>query len=600
MGTFLFSQLSNLSNARHDRDTTSMLRLDIVYGTTLLLMGGFALIHFTHKLITHNIRTNGNNKTPTIQIVPYANVGFIETIVSLGSRDAPNFLLKHLRHIQHIYHGLSCYRFFLPFVSGFCFYVVGDITTQRQILLDPYSDKDPAVYDSINQIVGVKESIFTSPNNFHWKLIRKRTSSSFSKQAINRMKQITLKHTKQWMEHIKQSRMQWNADRQTFECTIEPSIEMVALTFQIICDAAFECTDITLNDYLTFAKNLETALVEYDTKQVVNPFRPYFKWFLPEVQAAENASKELQAFAYQLLYAYRTNPNKCHEYDTLIHLIDSIDTISDQQKIAEILVFLVAGHDTTGYSIANTLTLLGQHPNVFDQLKEQTQHLLPEQWSTSCMYFTSIMKESFRYAPVAAFGAVRRTHRDFFVTTTKSHANQDNGIIIYKIPTNSTIFLPQVLSHRNYHTFGVSCDTFDPDRWMTLHNNNDDATTTTATIDATNVKKSVTYDNETIMTTTTTTVQHTDHANTQQKTSMLSSSSMNNNSNNIIPFAIGKRNCIGQAFAMTELETILPYILSQIDHMKLIKHGKLDFFLTWKYIDTQICISMKQIQISKE
>lgn len=573
----------------------------IMFGS--LLIGGLAVVCFTKSARNSNQNTK-ENKKETIEIVPYAKVGIIETILELGNRDAPLFLLKHLRFIQRTYNGLSSYRFFIPLVPGFCLYVVGDIQTQRQILLDPTTDKDPSVYGPINTIVGVNESIFTSTSNAHWKLVRKVTASAFANKHIDRMKHITIHHTERWLDNIKQHKMKLNNDKQKLECIIDPSIEMVSLTFQIICEAAFEYTDVTINDYYKFAKNLEIALIEYDMKQVVNPLRPYFKWFIPEVQAAENASIELQQFGYQMLYSYRNNHNKCQDNITLIKLIDSIDTISDSQKVAEILVFLVAGHDTTGYSIASTLLLLAKHPTVFYKLKDDTQDLLPEQWSKSCMYFTSIIKETFRYAPVAAFGAVRYLHKDFYVTTTTPPTNitdttQPHDVKTYKIPKYSTVFLPQILSHRDSNVFGTSCDTFDPDRWIIT--TNDNTTTDTTNISATNTiaSENITKSEATTIDDTHTTNTITNdgssnssiHSLSKTTTTLLSSSTTNNN-NSIMPFAMGLRNCAGKSFAMTELETILPLILSQIDDIQMIQEGKLNFFLTWKYINSLICISI--------
>lgn len=525
-----------------------------------LLIGGLAVtVCFqTSRAKQSNEEENSNGK---IRCVPYAQAGILEAIISIGSLDAPLFLLKHLREIQQKYNGLSCYRFFIPFMPGFCLYVVGDIQTQREILMDQTTDKEPSAYAPVNQIAGVKESIFTSCNNSHWKLVRKTTAAAFSNKEIDRMKSIVKQHTERWFNDMKQNKMQWNPSTKMFEYIMDPGIEMCTLTFQIICESAFEYKNVTLHDYSEFAENLELALVEYHMKQFVNPLRRYFKFVLPEVQAAAIASKCVLDFGYKILHSYRSNPNKS-QANTLIKLIDSIDDISDRQKAAEIIVFLVAGHDTTGYTIASTLTLLAKHSTVFQKLKDDTRNLVPEQWPKSSNYFTSTLKETFRYVPVAALSAVRRTHKDFYVSTSRDH-----DTTTYKIPKFSTVVLPQCLSHRNVNMFGTSGDTYDPDRWLNINNitNNDSNTTAKASSMAS-----------------TTSVHE------SSPTSSLS----------IIPFAMGLRNCAGKSFAMTELESTLPYILSYLDDMKIVKEGKLEFFLTWKYVDTQICIAMKEENIS--
>jgi cytochrome P450 len=68
-----------------------------------------------------------------------------------------------------------------------------------------------------------------------------------------------------------------------------------------------------------------------------------------------------------MLLAYHQNSNKSTQ-NTLIKLIESID-ISDEQKVAEIVIYIIGGHDTTGYTLAMTLVLLRKHSD-----KEQTLH----------------------------------------------------------------------------------------------------------------------------------------------------------------------------------------------------------------------------------
>ena len=56
--------------------------------------------------------------------------------------------------------------------------------------------------------------------------------------------------------------------------------------------------------------------------------------------------REVQRFAGRLLDAYRKNPNKSPN-NTLIKLIAENDSFdSDAQRIAEIVVYLLAGHET--------------------------------------------------------------------------------------------------------------------------------------------------------------------------------------------------------------------------------------------------------------
>lgn len=54
-----------------------------------------------------------------------------------------------------------------------------------------------------------------------------------------------------------------------------------------------------------------------------------------------------------------------------------------------------------------------------------------------------------------------------------------------------------------------------------------------------------------------------------------------------MPFALGKRNCVGQSLAVSELETVLPKLLAKYS-FEIDTEGEIDFFLTLKYAGTRL------------
>ena len=97
------------------------------------------------------------------------------------------------------------------------------------------------------------------------------------------------------------------------------------------------------------------------------------------------------------------------------------------------------------------------------------------------------------------------------------------------IPKGAWIFMPQISSNRNEDVF-EDPETFNPDRWY----------------DATPEMK-----------------------------------------NSILTFALEVRNCVGQALATAELDSILPRIMSQYD-FEIEEEGSLEFFLTLKHVGTKL------------
>jgi cytochrome P450 len=101
-----------------------------------------------------------------------------------------------------------------------------------------------------------------------------------------------------------------------------------------------------------------------------------------------------------------------------------------------------------------------------------------------------------------------------------------NGEII---PKGANVFMPQIASNRNEDVFDDP-ETFNPDRWY--------------------------------------------NATTEMK-------------NTVMTFSMGVRNCVGQALATAELDSILPRIVSQYD-FEIEDEGSLKFFLLLRHVGTKL------------
>ena len=166
-------------------------------------------------------------------------------------------------------------------------------------------------------------------------------------------------------------------------------------------------------------------------------------------------AKKVQAFTQRVLEHYRANPNKSSLNNTLIRLIaDNPDFPSDRHRIGEMVTFLIAGHDTTGFTISNTLILLAQHPQITQKLRSELNQVQdPNEWS-KVEYYQHVMKESTRCLPVAATGSIRITGREF--------EHQEGRMII---PKGANVFMPQYVPYHDDTVF-PDPERFHPDRWI--------------------------------------------------------------------------------------------------------------------------------------
>ncbi len=139
---------------------------------------------------------------------------------------------------------------------------------------------------------------------------------------------------------------------------------------------------------------------------------------------------------------------------------DSGQRMNDEQLKDEALTILTAGHETTGAALAWTWYLLGEHPEVQQQLHDEVAGHLQGRLPTiedlaSMPLVTAVFEETMRLYP-PAWGMPRETI-------------EPDTICGYPIPAKSTIVLSQMLAHR-HPDFWRQPDAFDPARFLPPNN----------------------------------------------------------------------------------------------------------------------------------
>jgi len=100
-----------------------------------------------------------------------------------------------------------------------------------------------------------------------------------------------------------------------------------------------------------FMTDLDATLREFGLKQSSNPFRRVFGWWIQEVREAWEHCRNIQDLGARILQAYRTKPKKSQNKTLIRLLVENPHFPGDRERIAEILTFLVAGIETTGYTL---------------------------------------------------------------------------------------------------------------------------------------------------------------------------------------------------------------------------------------------------------
>jgi cytochrome P450 len=194
-------------------------------------------------------------------------------------------------------------------------------------------------------------------------------------------------------------------------------------------------------------------------RRVVSPVRWPPGWPAPANRRAARARADLDALVDQIID--RRRAGGAPEADDLVARLlaardpDGGDPLDDREVREQILLFLLAGHETTATALTFTLHLLGRHPEVQRRVREEARTVLGDRAPTaadaaSLAYTTAVVKEAMRlYPPV--YGIGRRTGAPGVV----------GG---YLLPAGSALLISPWVTHRHPRHWERP-DRFDPDRF---------------------------------------------------------------------------------------------------------------------------------------
>ncbi|CAB9506670.1 methylcoclaurine 3'-hydroxylase isozyme 1 [Seminavis robusta] len=380
------------------------------------------------------MRANGKDDKKK-KWVPMAPVGILECISEIGGEDAPTWLHRIAKKM-----GRNTFRLPLPMSlkGGF---VVGNGKLASEIHRDPASDKPTWLYKPFTVLC--HRPFFGIRSSFHsyTRLMRKNLATAYSKAEVERMGAVTDRLAEEWMT----GRLARLAEQDE---AFDPGQEFNRIAFFSICESGFQYTP-TEEEYLQYNEYLSIALKEFFQRQMVSPWRGLLGKLLPEVRKAHESIPFIHEFAAKLLENYRQNPNnKATGCKTLIQVIDEVTPDDDDDlKVAEIIGQLIAGHETTGYSISNMSILLTKNPSVQEKLRKEMQQ------SDANPYYQHVIKETMRMVPVAAITSTRLTGREFVCP--------DDGTVI---PKGAVCFLNQYEAGRDPVVY-PNPEEFSPERW---------------------------------------------------------------------------------------------------------------------------------------
>jgi cytochrome P450 len=204
------------------------------------------------------------------------------------------------------------------------------------------------------------------------------------------------------------------------------------------------------------AQSLQIALC-YVADRAMSPLHAPSWLPTPARRRARNASKTLHQLAHDILLGCRRDPDR--DAPLVRALMNAVDpetgrSLSDAEICDELIVFVLAGHDTTATTLTYALWQLGRHRHLQDRVRAEV-HALGQAGPTPddmprLTYTTQVLREALRLCPPGA-AVSRAAVRDIEVDGYRVEAGSILGYGIWAVQRDPALW-PDPL-------------TFDPERF---------------------------------------------------------------------------------------------------------------------------------------
>jgi cytochrome P450 len=198
------------------------------------------------------------------------------------------------------------------------------------------------------------------------------------------------------------------------------------------------------------------VLGEYGRARAFAPVRIPHGGPTPRNRRALRAQRAVYGVCDELIEQRRAAPTEGADLlSLLVEARDDGEQLDDAEIRDQVLIFLLAGHDTTAIALTFALHLLGRHPAAARWLREEVDDVLGGRTPTAedydaLAYTTMVLKETMRLYP-PAWGLGRRTIA----------GDQIDG---RDIPPGSDVAVSAWVTHR-HPEFWAHPHRFDPERF---------------------------------------------------------------------------------------------------------------------------------------
>lgn len=336
--------------------------------------------------------------------------------------------------------------------------VVADSTAVSTILRDrPDGFRRPAVAARVSEEMGGLPGLVVAEGT-EWRNQRRLVMAAFAPQ-----------NTKSYFPSLVKValRLQRRWEKAASEGAPVPLLpDLMRYTVDVIAGLAFGTDVNTLESGEdVIQRHLDQILPAVGRRsRAIFPYWRYFK--LPVDRRLDEATAAVAAAVHDLIAKARermlANPalfeRPTNMIEAFISAADRSDSGVDDDAVAgNVVTMLIAGEDTTAFSIAWLMYLLMKNPHTLQRAREEVLRVAPDtaSFSTEQMdaldYLEACIQESMRLRPVAPFLMME--------------ALRDTTVADIHVPAESLVWL--VLRHDSVDERHIpNAAQFDPDRWL--------------------------------------------------------------------------------------------------------------------------------------
>lgn len=242
---------------------------------------------------------------------------------------------------------------------------------------------------------------------------------------------------------------------------VNASQALMDVTMRIVCKTLFGSDLVGQFDGLSAALDTLNYMAN---DRMLSPVRFPLNWPTPANIRFRKAGEQVDTFIYSVINQRRCPQSETNEVtDDLLSMLlaaedeETGERMSDKQLRDECVTIFAAGHETTAVSMAWTLHLLSQHPAVLAQLRTESKAVLGEDKVPPA--------EAFRALPytLQVIQESLRLYPPAWIMSRLAFADDQLGP--YTIPAGGTALISPYLLHRDPVNW-LNPDLFDPTRFI--------------------------------------------------------------------------------------------------------------------------------------